>query len=147
VAVTKAKGRARREAGLVDLTGKGSPEAVDEIEILPTWEDEVVQPAFCHIDGCETQVVTREVRSQSTGELKDFAVILNIRETGAAEWHEVERVDCAHGSAHVHRMTNKGTEVKDESVVPSSCRQNFDGAYGWALDYIWDMEERLKSWR
>ena len=115
---------------------------------VPTDEDETVFATLSCIDGMEAQVVTRTVRARQTGELVEFAIMLQVRDEGTEEaWCDVERVDCAHGQVHADRYTKGGTKYKDYHVVPQGCQDDLDAALKWATDYIWDVERRTTGWR
>ncbi len=112
----------------------------------PTTEETVAFPTFCVIEGHEAQVVQREVRLDQSGQLVEFAIMLQMRPEGDDAWMEVERVDCAHGEVHVDQTGKDGVVVKNHAIVPPACRSDLDKALKWACDYIWDIEERTVTW-
>lgn len=113
----------------------------------PEWDDTYVVPYPVPGSGKEVQIVQRTRRQPETGQLVDFAVTIQFREDGTDEgWCDIARVDCEHGYVHVDRMESSGASVKDRDCIPSGVGDDLDKALSWALDYIWDVDERLKGW-
>ncbi len=106
----------------------------------------LVLPTYCPLDGFEAQVVLRETRSDRSGQLVKFAIMLEVREIDRGLWLDVIRVDCSHGFVHVDKYDRAGNKRKDVSQVPPDCRDELDRARRWATDYVWHVEGRLAEW-
>lgn len=113
----------------------------------PTIEVCNVIPAWSPDAGLEVQIVQREVRTETSGQLVEFAVQIEAREVGGTDWSLVVRVDTAHEHVHCDRGV-RGTkaEEKDEETVPLECRESLDTALSWALDYVWNVQLRIEEW-
>lgn len=133
----------RAERRLPRISGAPEPKATPE---PATWTETVVSSVWLG-DTWEGQVVQRYVRIEQTGELVEFAIMLQVRPADTDEaWIDVERVDCAHDFVHVDRCSKDGTTRKETNVVPPGVRGDLDAAVRWAEDYIWSIEERMGSW-
>jgi hypothetical protein len=144
--VSKAKGRTRQERHVVDIAvGMENP---PENRYPPgeTYEEVKKFPVAGHAKGHEGQVVQRSIRAQPTGQLTDFAIMLQIRQSEAETWEDVVRVDRAHGEVHIDRYRHDGTHAKDGDSVPPQCRDSLDAALTWATSYVWDLEGRYSEW-
>lgn len=109
----------------------------------PAWDDTQVFVLPGPSLKQEVQLVQRVRRYPESGRLVDFCVSIQTRDADVDEgWCDVERVDCAHGVVHVDRDAG-GASEKDTDSVPPDVRDDLDKAYAWALDYIWDVEEKL----
>lgn len=136
----------KRDAHIADLTQlPDAPEWVQHQAASDTaWDDTTAT----HVAGyqLDVQVVQRLRRHPQSSRLVDFCVSIQVREPDDEAWCDIERVDCQHGFVHVDRQAPGGTSTKDPDCVPASARENLDKALTWALDYVWDLEERLKGW-
>lgn len=86
------------------------------------------------------QIVQRETRRESNGQLIDFAVILQVSRS-SNDWDDLVRIDTAHRVVHVHRP-EAGGNVHDTTLVPQECRHDIDLAWEWAKNYAWDQATR-----
>lgn len=136
----------KRDAHVADLTQPPPPaEWVDDQEASdPAWDDTQLfpLPGF----SLDVQIVQRLRRHPQSSQLVDFCVSIQVREPQDEAWCDIERVDCQHGYVHVDRQAPGGSSTKDVDCVPAKARDNLDQALAWSLDYIWDLEERLKGW-
>lgn len=145
--MTKARGKLQNQRGLVDGTIQPEPE-----EIAPTYADsDVVADVKAHLipgfGDWEVQIVERTVRLAESGQLVEFAAMIQVRAEGTDDdWVDVERVDCAHGHVHVDQFDSSGKQTKNERVVPEECKTDLDRARVWGSDYIWDIETRMRGW-
>jgi hypothetical protein len=79
-------------------------------------------------------------------QLVDFALCQQIRLGGV--WEDVMRVDCEHGTVHVHRFTRRGEEHREDLFGISS---QGDVDRGWEIaetlinPEVWEPNER--RWR
>lgn len=141
------QGKKKRDVRSVDMSEPpAAPDWVQHKEASkPGWDDTQVFPVPS--TSREVQIVQRVRRNPQSGRLVDFCVSIHIRELDVDEgWCEIERVDCDHGYVHVDRQTLSRSTMKDADCVPPEVRENLDKAFGWAQDYIWDLEARLKGW-
>lgn len=83
------------------------------------------------------QIVQRETRLESNGQLVDFAVILQVSRDGG-RWEDLVRIDTSHRFVHVHHLDG----AHDANVVPRECRRDIDLAWAWAKNYAWDQASR-----
>jgi hypothetical protein len=129
-------------------TPVGGPEedAVAESPARQVWDDEIVHPLSLG-DEFEAELYQREKRDEQTGQLLDFAVGLAVRPADTDEdWVQVVRVDVAHGFVHVDRYSRDGTKAKVTGCVPEECARDIEAARAWAVNYVWDIEERMAAW-
>ncbi|HEY0168888.1 MAG TPA: hypothetical protein VGB75_17720 [Jatrophihabitans sp.] len=144
--VTKAKGRMRNSAGLVDMTVR--PEPPRPYQPPPASQCEVNETDSNITD---TDRVYLRVHSYKN-RIVDFA-LMQYRKYGG-EWVEVLRIDCTHGSIHRHEFDPDGTERRIEMIpIPTSTGRGqqswdvVDAGYQEAYDWMfgtWD--ERAKAW-
>lgn len=89
----------------------------------------------------------RENRDDQTGELMNFAVGFSVRPALSEEdWVQVVRVDVAHGFVHVDHYRRDGERSKCTECVPERCKNDLDAALKWAIDFVWEIEERMSEW-
>lgn len=142
--MTLRKGRHQLKRGLVDMSATQPPPALDG---SPAAEEVLILPTYCPEPGLEAQVVQRVKRADHSGQLQEFAIMLQVRGLRSGLWLDVVRVDCAHGSApHIHRFHRDGREMKSADTVPPECRE-LDPALKWATEYVWDIERRIAEWQ
>ncbi len=113
----------------------------------PAWDDTAIVPVLWPSWDQELQIVQRTRRHPQTGQLVDFCVSIQIRGLDVDEgWCDIERVDCCHGYVHVDRQSVGGGLTMVEECIPHDARGDLDRALKWALDYAWNLDERLKGW-
>jgi hypothetical protein len=132
---------------VVELDTGYVPKVNTQASGLPSTVIVLVHPIAGHAENYEGQVVQRMRRANPSGELLEFATMLQVRAEGADGWNDVVRVDCSHGFVHIDRYRPDGTSMKDEASVPTECRDDLDAALKWANDFVWDLEERFGEWQ
>lgn len=142
--MTASRGRFQAKRGLIAMGP--ALELTPATDTRPTQDTHDIFPIPCPIKSHEAQIIKREKRIEQTGQLSEFAIMLQIRADDADDWLDVARVDCAHGSVHVDRCSRSGVQTKDEGIVPSRCKTDLDAALKWAVTHIWDTDGRLNEW-
>ena len=120
------------------------PPKPDLPELPPLEERRHPTTVISHVPSSDSsisaQIVQRETRRESNGELVDFAVILQISRNGI-EWDDLVRIDTSHRVVHVHQP-EVGSNEHNTSLVPRECRHDIDLAFEWAKNYAWDQANR-----
>ncbi len=79
------------------------------------------------------------IRLQSSGRsLAAFCIVQRIRIQG--EWREAVRVDCSHGTVHVHHLRRDGTEIRRREL------RRIDGFADVGKGYDEAIVSILKNW-
>jgi hypothetical protein len=92
-------------------------------------------------------VVIHKVRRYHQGCLVDFAVTLDHKVYG--EWHQIARIDTAHGTVHEHRYFPRGRRERTvlEWIDPHRAEKILERWYDRAaamMDYRW--QDYLEGW-
>ena len=120
------------------------PPEPDLAELPPLSERRTPKTVVNHVPSSDTsisaQIVQRETRRESNGELLDFAVILQVSRNGS-DWDDLVRIDTAHRLVHVHLPGAEGGS-HNAAVVPRRCRHDIDLAWEWAKNYAWEQATR-----
>lgn len=112
--MTKSKGRPKKRR-LADMSASPPPDRPDRYERPPLEDCEEYKQTFDLAVGHKMGLRQRFLRGRN--ELVDFAVWQKTFDGGA--WHDVVRIDCAHGEVHVHRYTRAGEEHRQVlEVIP-----------------------------
>ena len=113
------------------------PPNPDLPELPPLEERRTPTTVISHVPSNDpsvsAQIVQRETRRESNGQLVDFAVILQISMNGH-NWNDLVRIDTAHRFVHVHQLKIEGIE-HSTAFVPRECRHDIDMAWEWAKNY------------
>ncbi len=120
------------------------PPNPDLPELPPLEERRMPTTVISHVPSTDpsvsAQIVQRETRMGSNGQLVDFAVILQVSRNGS-DWEDLVRIDTAHRFVHVHQP-EVGRNEHNTALVPRECRHDIDLAWEWAKNYAWDQATR-----
>lgn len=77
-----------------------------------------------------------------------FAVTQQTRASEEQAWHDVVRIDSAHGTVHLHRFNQRGIEFGRKVLQPINDVGDVEVGYRQAEDLVFDeWQENLRRWR
>jgi hypothetical protein len=134
--MAKAKGRVRQDKHLVDKTVAPDSDPRYEAHRPPTGDQ-------CRTFDVGSHQVFHGVWYQA-GRLTDFCLCIQV--PVADEWADVMRIDCCHGSVHVHRFDSTGKETL-RVLREIYNQEDVEAGFQVASDLIYEQAEvALMGW-
>ncbi len=138
----KAKGKSRIERKLVDKTVLPEPEPLD---VWQPPDPEECEEASYPVDLVQGRDRYHVRQLMHRGRLVDFAFAQDRRH--GESWRKVARIDCAHGTVHLHLFNQAGQEILLRHLRSISNQADVEEGYDQAADIIeqgW--EEHVRRW-
>lgn len=138
----RAKSRARIERGLVDMAAGDTADSPAWVYQPDEHDEEHVYDFPLSVD---SSLFVRQVLQR--GRLVEFGITHSILRGG--KWRFVARADSCHGTVHLHRYREDGSEVGEPQVLISVFTQeDLETGYNLAEDLVdTQWEENVRRWR